>query len=150
MAGPAFARQPPVMDEADLLAKLARVEALVARGATAGERAAAAEARDRILARLGDLRYASQRAEPPREQPVEYRFTFEAPWSRRLFVALLSRHGIRPFRKHRQRRTTVRARIPPGLLHSTLWPEFMWRNRILRQQLDRVTRQVLGEVFDAG
>ncbi len=47
-----------IVDEAALIAKLAKIEALFAGAATEGERAAAAGARDRILERLREVEKA--------------------------------------------------------------------------------------------
>ncbi|MFM7641239.1 MAG: hypothetical protein ACKO45_06775 [Cyanobium sp.] len=69
-----------------------------------GERLAAERARERIQARLKQLE-----AEQP---PVEFRFTMADQWSRHLFVALLRRYGVQPYRYRGRRRTTVMARIP--------------------------------------
>ena len=77
-------------DEVKLLEKLLRIEALHAGAATAGERSAAAEAKRRILERLTELRQS--------DPPVEYRFGLDNVWSRRLFLALLRRYGLRPYR----------------------------------------------------
>ena len=54
--------------------------------------------------RLAEL----SRADPP----VEQCFCLGDPWSLRLFVALLRRYAIKPYRYSRQRSTTVMARIP--------------------------------------
>jgi tRNA nucleotidyltransferase (CCA-adding enzyme) len=66
-------------------------------------------------------------------------------WSRKLFVALLRRYDIRPYRYYRQRYTTVMARIPKQFLDDTLWPEFLELNATLRQYLDEVTARVVSE-----
>jgi len=87
------------VDEARLIEKLRLVEALFAGAATDGERAAAESAKQRILKRLDFW----EREAPP----VEYRFSLGDTWSRKVFVALLRRYGIRPYRYRRQRRTTV-------------------------------------------
>ncbi len=76
--------------EDHLIEKLRRIEALFARGATAGERVAAEHARERIRQRLRQMEKA--------EQPVEYRFSFADTWSRSLFVALLRRYELAPYR----------------------------------------------------
>ena len=92
------------MDQRDsLLEKLRKIEALYAGASTDGERVAADNARQRIAAKL--KRYGQ--ADPP----VEYRFTLENRWSRKLFVALLRRYGLRPYRYRRQRLTTVMVRV---------------------------------------
>ena len=44
-----------------------------------------------------------QQAEPP----VEFAFTLRVRWSHKLFIALLRRYQIRPYRYRGQRYTTV-------------------------------------------
>ncbi|MHB8524127.1 MAG: hypothetical protein ACYDH9_25685 [Limisphaerales bacterium] len=105
-------------DARHLIEKLARIETLFAdRAATAGEKAAAGEARERIRQRLA----AFAEIDPP----VEYSFALRNPWSYRLFVALLRRYHIRPYRYARQRYTTVMARVPARFVKETLSPEFI-------------------------
>jgi len=104
------------VDESKLIEKLRLIEALYAGAATPGERVAAEKARDRILERL--------RRTEHEDPPVEFQFSMADGWSRRVFVALLRRYGIRPYRYPRQRHTTVMARVSKRFLDGTLWPEF--------------------------
>src|SRR5215212_1544751 len=98
-------------EEERLAEKLRRIEALFARPATEGERLAAGRARERILARL---------REAEKEDPaVEYRFSLSDRWSRRLFIALLRRYGISPYRYHGQRLTSVTVRVSQKLVRAT-------------------------------
>jgi hypothetical protein len=122
-------------DRESLLAKLRKIEALHAGATTDGERAAAEHARQRITATL--KRYES--ADPP----VEYRFTLDNPWSRKLFVALLRRYSIRPYRYHRQRFNTVMARVSRSFVADTLWPTFTELDRALHEHLDRITEDII-------
>ncbi|MEZ4471091.1 MAG: hypothetical protein R3F60_09890 [bacterium] len=128
------------MDEARLIEKLRKIEALFAGATTDGERQAAAEARDRIQERLTAIAAV--------DPPIEYRFTVTDLWSRRLLVALLRRYGIRPYRYPRQRRTTVMARVPARFVDETLWPEFesLWSE--LRTWLNDATERVVRLVTD--
>lgn len=123
--------------EQQLVEKLRRVEALFARTTFEGERVAAANAMDRIRERLRKL----QESDPP----VEYKFTMRDAWSRRLLVALMRRYDIQPYRYHRQRYTTVMARVPASFVDETLWPEFKELNETLRSYLDEVTSRVISE-----
>ena len=66
-------------------------------------------------------------------------------WSRRLFVALCRRYGLKPYRYRRQRLTTVVLRAPRGFIDQILWPEFTELNRALRVFLDEVTERVVRE-----
>ncbi len=125
-------------EEGRLLEKLQRIEALHAGATTSGERDAAAGARRRILERLASLR--------EKDPPVEYRFGLENAWSRRLFLALLRRYGLRPYRYPRQRANTVMVRMPRSFV-STLWPEFVALDEALREHLDAVAQRVIAEAI---
>jgi hypothetical protein len=125
-------------DQQKLIERLKRIETLFAdRAATDGERAAAGEARERIRQRLA----AFAQAEPP----VEYSFALRNPWSHRLFVALLRRYDIRPYRYARQRYTTVMARVPARFVQETLWPEFVELDGTLQAYLNEETNRIIAE-----
>ncbi len=129
------------LDEARLIEKLRAIESLYARPGSAGERAAAEGARERILERLRELASA--------DPPVEYRFTMADMWSRRVFVALLRRYGIQPYRFRGQRYTTVMAKVSKRFVDETLWPEFEAVSTTLRSYLDGVTSRVVSQVIHA-
>ncbi|HOW66214.1 MAG TPA: hypothetical protein P5186_01715 [Candidatus Paceibacterota bacterium] len=121
-----------------LIEKLKRIEALYAdRAATVGEKAAADEACERIRQRLAEFVQV--------DPPVEYNFALRNPWSHSLFVALLRRYNIRPYRYARQRYTTVMARVPARFVRETLWPEFVELNRTLQSYLTEETNRVIAE-----
>ena len=125
------------MDEQKLLETLRKVEALYAGTTFAGEREAAAEAIDRIRARLRDV----QKSDPP----LEFKFTLNNAWSHKLFMALLRRYGITPYRYHGQRRTTVMARVPRSFVDESLWPQFQETNNVLQSYLNDITDRVIAE-----
>jgi hypothetical protein len=129
------------MDEAKLREKLARIEALFAGATTEGERVAAAEVRRRIQLRLQSV----EQVDPP----VEYRFTLADVWSRKLFVALLRRYELQPYRYRGQRHTTVMVRVPKSFVDQTLWPEFEQLDHALRTYLAEVTDRVVADVLHA-
>ena len=122
-------------DRQKLLETLRKIEALHAGAATAGERDAAAGARERIRARLKSV--AEQ------ERSEEFRFTMDNPWSRKIFIALLRRYGIDPYRYSRQRRNTVMARVPRSFVEQTLMPEFEEMNHALVDHLERITEEII-------
>ena len=130
---------PCVMQENELLEKLRKVERLHAGAATSGEREAAADAIARIRRRLAEI--AST------EREIEYKFTLADGWTRRLFIALLRRYGIRPYRYARQRRNTVMARVPRSFVDQTLWPEFLELSQALKSYLEDVTNRVIAEAI---
>ena len=115
------------MDEAKLIDRLQLIEALHAGATTEGEKVAAEKARERILARL-----KLWEGEDP---PVEHRFSMADMWSRKVFIALLRRYGIQPYRYRGQRFTTVTAKVSKRFVDETLWPEFQEIAETLRATL---------------
>lgn len=126
-------------DEQRLFEKLRRIEALFAGATTEGERLAADAARERIRERLQALSGT--------EKAVEHRFSLRDTWSRRIFVALLRRYGIEPYRLPGQRYTTVMARVSARFVDETLWPEFLQIHAVLTSYLDDVTNRVLTQMI---
>lgn len=124
-------------DEAKLRETLDRIEALFLGATTPGEREAAANARDRVRSRLEEICQS--------DPPAEHQFSMGDMWSRKLFIALLRRYAIKPYRYHRQRYTTVMARIPQKFLDETLWPEFLELDKSLRSHLKEVTDRLITE-----
>ena len=129
----------PSMDEERLIKRLRLIEALHAGAATEGEGMAAEMARRRILERL--------KLREKEDPPVEYRFSMGDMWSRKVFVALLRRYGIKPYRYKGQRYTTVMARLSKRFVDETLWPEFQEFSEVLRSYLSDVTDRVVSQVI---
>lgn len=123
------------MDEAQLLEKLAKIEALFAGTTFEGEKAVAGEALQRMRERLEVFR-----AEAP---PVEMQFSMSDAYSKQLFMALLRRYGLRPYRYKRQKRTTVMVRVPERFVNETLWPEFQELSEVLQRHLQEITHKII-------
>ena len=127
------------MNEQKLIDKLRLIEQLAAGAATKGEEVAAELAKERILERLRRLE--------KKDPPVEYQFTMRDMWARKVFVALLRRYGIKPYRYHRQRHTTVMAQLSKKFVDETLWPEFQEISATLTDYLTDVTERVISQVL---
>ena len=127
------------MDEARLIDKLRLIEALFSGSDIEGEKVAAERARSRILERL--------KLWEKEDPPVEYRFSMADMWARKVFVALLRRYGIRPYRYSGQRYTTVMAKVSKRFVDETLWPEFQEISETLRIYLSDVTDRVVHQVI---
>lgn len=125
------------MDEAQLREKLRKIEALFAGAATPGEKAAAGAAAERIRQQIG--------ATAEREGLEEFRVSLADPWSRRLFIALCRRYGLKPYRYPRSKRQTVMIRAPRSFVDRTLWPAFEQANAALSVFLADVTDRVIRE-----
>lgn len=125
------------MTEADLQLKLQKIEALFAGATFDGEREAAGEALKRMMERLE----ACRKAVPP----IEMQFSMSDSFSKQLFLALLRRYELKPYRYKRQKRTTVMVRVPESFLNETLWPEFLELNKILKEHLRQITDRIIQE-----
>lgn len=122
-------------DEAELRDKLRKIEALFAGAGTPGEKAAAGAAAERIRERL--------REAGVREAAIEVRYAIADPWSRKLFLALCRRYGLKPFRYPRMHRQSVVVRAPRSFLEEVLRPEFDDLNAALTGYLVEVTDRVI-------
>ncbi len=127
------------MDEATLQEKLRRIEALHAGATSEGEREATRLAAERIRARLAEVR--------TRELDIEFTYTLPDPWTRKLFLALCRRYGLKPYRRRRQRYSTVVIFAPQTFQNQTLWPEFLALSEELTKHLSEITERVVREAI---
>lgn len=130
-------------NQGDIRDRLEKLEALFARGATAGERAAAGAALERLQSRL-DL--AEQAAHEPE---TELQYSLPDVWAVRLFVALCRKHGVRPYRYPRQRRTTVMVRVQKISFERTIAAEFQAMHRELTSYFGEMVDHLIANVMKA-
>ncbi len=121
-------------DEQRLIDKLRRIEALFSRASSDGERVAAEEAASRVRDRLDEVRAG---------ELLEFKFTLPDAWAKALFIALLRRSGLDPYRYSGQRRNTVMVRAPKQLINDEIWPEFQELHKTLHSYLSDVTKRVI-------
>ncbi|MBI1775833.1 MAG: hypothetical protein HYR63_10845 [Proteobacteria bacterium] len=121
--------------ESLLQEKLRKIEALFAGAGTAGERHAAEAALERLRLRMTE----SVRRNPTKEM----QFSMPDQWSRRLFLALCRRYGLKPYRYRRQRHTTVMVSVPRAFVDEVLWPELDELHQALQSYLNEVTLNVI-------
>lgn len=121
------------MTREEIIDKIRKVEALFAGSTMDGEVGAAAEALERLNSRLTDAS----------EEKIEFKMSLPDPWKRQLFLALARRHGLRPYRRVRQRHTTVLLRDSPSHMDHVLWPEYLELSRLLHSYLDEATRDII-------
>jgi hypothetical protein len=129
-----------MLNESEIRKKLRKIESLFARAGTKGEQLAAAAAAERIRARLDEAQQSGQQ--------IEMRFSVGDIWSKKLFLALCRRYGLKPYRYHRQRRTTVMLKVPEQFVNEILWPEYQELNTVLTEYLSQVTERIIKqEIF---
>jgi hypothetical protein len=124
-------------DISKLIEKLRLIEALYSGATTPGERSAAENARQRIRNRIEEYKEA--------DPPVEYKFTLQNMWSRKLFVALLRRYDLKPYRYYRQRYTTVMTKVSKTFVDKTLWPEFLELDEELTAHINDTAEKIINE-----
>jgi hypothetical protein len=121
------------MTRNELLEKIAKVEALFLRTDSLGEMTAAHAALDRLNTQLDKL---------PGE-PQEFQFRMPDPWKRQLFLALVRRHQLAPYRRPRQRQTTVMVRVEKTFLDTILWPQYLELSKLLHSYLSDITEDII-------
>jgi hypothetical protein len=129
------------MSSQNLHEKLRKIERLHAQASSLGEKNAAAQAMARLQERLGII--PQQKA----ERVIEYRFVLADEWSKRLLIALLQHHGLKPYRRRGQRRNTLLVMTTRRFVDDTLWPQFITQSEQLKSCLDAVTDRVIADGF---
>lgn len=121
-----------------LQAKLRAIEALFAGTTHAGERDAAGRARERIVARIAEMKTTDM---------VEWRFSLDS-YTRHLLIALARRYGLEPYRYRRQRWTTLLIRAPESFLKEVFLPEYDRMVDVLHEHLIDLTKRVVAEALN--
>jgi len=113
--------------------KFAKIQAVIERTSSEGERQAAILAMERLLKRESAL-------------PIEYRVTLRSIWQKKLFVALAKKYGLKTYRNHRQKYTTTMLRIAPALMNELLWPEYKKYSAMLEELVREVLDSILSKL----
>jgi hypothetical protein len=128
-----------INEELQLIERLRKIETLFALSTAPADRQTSQSASERIRRRLAKM----EESEPP----IEFRFSLADSWSTSLFIALLRRYGLKPYRYTSQRRTTVDVKVARSFVDEVLWPEFQQVNATLRSHLDAVTNRIIREAI---
>ncbi|MDD3147566.1 MAG: hypothetical protein PHD82_09705 [Candidatus Riflebacteria bacterium] len=124
-----------MLDDHRLIEKLRKIQALYDKGVTEGEKNAALAAMQRIKEHMLTAK--------PKPQIEEIKFTFDNSWSRNLFIALLRRHKIEPYRRPRQKKVTIMAKMTTEYCDNVLWPEFLALNKELVGFINQATAEII-------
>ncbi len=127
-------------DQQKLIEKFIKIQALFNNAGTEGEKEAA-------FAAMGRIKDEIDKNKNMREQ--EFQFSFDNPWSRTLFIALLRKNKIEPFRRHRQKRSTVMAKIKSEFCKNVLWPEFLKLNDELNHFLSQTAQEIIRKAVNS-
>ena len=127
-----------------MIEKIRKVEALYHATNSQGEATAAQTALQKLRSQLD--------AAP--EPLVEYQLSLADPWKRQLFLALARRHGFKPYRRYRQRFSSVMIKVSNKYMEQVLWPEYEQLAKLLHNYLadatqDIITRAVHKDISEA-
>ncbi len=122
------------------LDKLAKIEALIERASSEGEKQAAQLAKERVLNKIS-LHQSNQ--------PIEYRVSLSSPWEKRLFVALCRKHGFQTYRYPKQKYTTARLKISKNLMEEVLWPEYQRYCNMLQELIEEIMKDVIAKIHQS-
>jgi len=123
----------PPMTREELIEKIRKVEAVYVSTNSPGEAHAAQTALQRLRDQL-------TRAPEPAE---EFQMSIPDPWKRQLFLAMVRRHGLNPYRRYRQRHSTVLVKVAPKYMNEILWPEYLEVSRLLQGYLAEATQDII-------
>ena len=130
-------------EDGELRAKLAKLEALFRRAGSPGEKSAAGAAIERLRGRV------TKAGEHP-EPEVELQHSLPDIWCVDLFCAVCRKHGVRPYRYRRQRRTTVMVRVREREFYREAWPEYCQLHAELANYFNDVTDHLISRVMGSG
>ena len=117
----------------DLLEKIKKVEALIERAGSEGERQSAIKAKER-------LEKSKTKVE------IEYTIRTQDMWHKRLFMAICHKHNLKPYRYFRQKYTTIMVKISKEFLDEVIWPEYLKYVKILEELVEEVATNVISKI----
>jgi hypothetical protein len=83
----------------------------------------------------------------PDEPETELQYSLPDVWAVRLFVALCRKHGVKPYRYPRQRRTTVMVRVRKTAFEQTIAAEFQTLHRELTSYFGEMVNHLIANVM---
>ncbi len=96
---------------------------------------------------MGRLQGRLDDSDRDRAPEVELKFWLPDMWSVRLFIAVCRKHGVRPYRYARQRRTTVMVRSREQEFDRVVWLEFSMLHTELESYFEDVTDHLISRAL---
>ncbi len=122
----------------DILEKIRKIEALINGATTEGEKEAAQAAKERVMHHYSHL--------DPHRHPVEFSLKTSGKWHRQLLLALCNKHGLKPYRYHRQKYTTVMVRVNAEYMDKVLWMEYLKFSNMLSDLFDGIADNLINQI----
>jgi hypothetical protein len=90
---------------------------------------------------------AAKLADTQATETEELQYSMPDVWALRIFIALCRKHGLRPYRYPRQRRTTVVVRANPAVFEQTVLAEFTELHRELVRYFSETVDHLLADAM---
>jgi len=121
-----------------LLERIKKIEALIIGASTDGEKNAAITSKKRILKKYPELEI--------HKNPIEYRLSTGSEWNKKLLIAICRKYGVKPYRYHRQKYTTVMVNMNEEFLTKILWKEYEEHSKILNELVEEITNDLISKI----
>jgi hypothetical protein len=118
----------------NLLDKIQKVQALIDRASSDGERQAAELAKQRLHKKINDA-------------PIEYTVRSHSKWEKKLFTAVCKKNGLAPYRYARQKHTTTMVRVSKPVMNEVLWPQYLKYTALLREMVDGIALDLIDKIY---
>jgi len=113
--------------------KLNKIQALIDRTSSEGERQAAALAKDRILNK-------------ERQSLKEIHISLQSIWQKSLFLALCKKYRLETYRYLRQKHTSTVVMVEPNFLNDRLWPEYLEYSALFQDHVLNAAGMVIEKI----
>jgi hypothetical protein len=122
----------------NILVKLQKIQALIDRASSEGERQAAELAKQRLHERF---------QEDMKARPIEIKVTSNSEWEKKLFSAICKKNGFNPYRYARQKHTTTMVRVSMPIMKGVLWPQYEKYTELLREMFDAIALDLIDKIY---
>jgi hypothetical protein len=78
-----------------------------------------------------------------KEEETEMKFSLNDNYEFKIFIALAQKHKLKPYRKPKQKKTTVILKASKTYLDECFWPEFVSLSDDLDVMLEEITEEVI-------
>jgi hypothetical protein len=117
--------------------KIQKIEALIAKSTETGEIQAARAALERMQQIQSDS---------PDTREMEFSIYTTDNWHKRLLQAICRKYGLKPFRYHKQKYTTVMVRTSKDFMNKVLWKEYQEYALILEGLVEEITGDLINKI----
>lgn len=122
-----------------LIDRINKIEELILRASTEGERQAALSAKDRILEKYPEIEFE--------KEIKEFTLYTSDEWHKKLLLAICRKYELEPYRYQRQKYTTVMVKVNEIFLRNILWKEYLEYSKHLEELVTEITDNLISQIY---